>query len=65
MNFKKTALLVLGLAPLVAAVAPEFPEGTSFSQGSPPAGNAYGEEISGGGFGVGSFNLTPVPLPAS
>ena len=152
MNCKETALLVLGLAPLVAAVAPAhadsmvynwtltgpgaslggvpqpgsgtltattgtngdtvigitgtlggsaitgltsffgsdnvvFPEGTSFlstnglafttasgvsvnifsffSQGSPPSGNAYGEEISGGGFGVGTFNLTPVPLPAS
>jgi hypothetical protein len=152
MNLKKTALLVLGLAPLVAAVAPAyadtfvynwtltgpdaslggvpqpgsgtltattgttgdtviditgtlggsaitgltsffgsdnvvFPEGTSFlstkglafttasgesvnifafnGQGTPPSGNAYGEEISGGSFGVGTFNLTPVPLPAS
>ncbi len=38
-----------------------------FPQGTPPSGNAYGE-LTSGGFGVGTFSLTPVsatPLPAA
>jgi hypothetical protein len=36
-----------------------------FAQGTPPTGNAYGELSSPGGFGVGTFTLTPVPEPAT
>ena len=39
-----------------------------FAEGSTPSGNAFGEIVSGGGFGVGTFSLTPVaatPLPTS
>jgi hypothetical protein len=34
-----------------------------FAEGSMPSGNAYGEETSGAGFGVGTFKAVPAPEP--
>lgn len=37
-----------------------------FAEGTPPSGNAYGEETSDpNGFGVGTFTLTATPLPST
>jgi hypothetical protein len=39
---------------------------SEFAEGTPPTGNAYEEIASNpGGFGVGTFALTPTPLPAA
>jgi hypothetical protein len=39
---------------------------SEFAEGTPPTGNAYEEIASNpGGFGVGTFTLTPTPLPAA
>ena len=35
---------------------------SQFAEGSPPSGNAY-EEIGAAGFGVGTFAITPAPVP--
>jgi hypothetical protein len=35
---------------------------SQFAEGTPPTGNAY-EEIGAGGFGVGTFAITPAPVP--
>ena len=34
-----------------------------FAEGSPPSGNAYGEETTTAGFGVGTFSAVAAPVP--